>query len=275
MTKLRIGTRTSPLATIQTQMVVDALQVPVQIVPIISKGDQIQDRSLASIGGKGLFISAFEQALLNDQIDMAVHSGKDMPSQIRDGFAVPAVLARANPADLLISKTKIQPGAIIGTSSPRRAQLYTRIDPTCQIKTIRGNVETRLRKLEEGDYDGLILAQAGLDRLHIDLSSYVVQALDILPATAQGIIAIETKAGFTLPKDIDDKKTHVLFDTERKLMALMHADCHDAASAYAQWIDDQTLQIQAFYQDSPILTRQTKLDQVDACMQEMAGILYG
>lgn len=112
-------------------MVVDALQIPVQIVPIVSKGDQIQDRCLASIGGKGLFVSVFEQAIQKDQIDIAVHSGKDMPSQITDGFYVPAVLARANPADLLISKTKIWPGATIDTSSPRRAQLYTRIDPTC------------------------------------------------------------------------------------------------------------------------------------------------
>lgn len=256
-------------------MVVDALQIPVQIVPIVSKGDQIQDRCLASIGGKGLFVSVFEQAIQKDQIDIAVHSGKDMPSQITDGFYVPAVFARANPADLLISKTKIWPGATIDTSSPRRAQLYTRIDPTCQIKMIRGNVETRLRKLEEGDYDGIILAQAGLERLHIDLHAYVVQVLDILPATAQGIIAIETKTGFILPKNIDDKKTHILFDTGRQLMALMHADCHDAASAHAQWIDDDTLQIQAFYQDSPIFMCQTKLDQIDACIQEMAGALYG
>lgn len=275
MTKLRIGTRTSKLARIQTQMVVDALQMPVEIVPIISKGDQIQDRSLANSGGKGLFVSVFEQALQNDQIDIAVHSGKDMPSQITEGFYVPAVLKRANPADLLLSKTPIQPGAIIGTSSPRRANLYKRIDPTCQIKLLRGNVETRLHKLEDGFYDGIILAKAGLDRLQIDVSSYVVQTLDILPATAQGIIALEASNGFRLSKDIDDQKTHILFDVERKLMAKMHADCHDAASVYAQWIDTNTLCIQAFYQDSDILTRYTDMDHVDDCIQEMAGILYG
>lgn len=283
--RLRIGTRGSQLALKQTDMVVAALlkkdpSLDIEIKIIRSTGDRITDRPLASIGGKGLFVQEFEQALKQDTIDCAVHSGKDLPSVLDDGFCIPAVLPRADARDVLISRSPIQNynAICIGTASPRRTVLAKRMFAGCEIKLLRGNVQTRLEALHKG-YDAILLAKAGLDRLHIDVSGYVVKVCDphvLIPASCQGIIAIESKVnarGNDLLATINDENTHCVFDWERNLMAAIHADCHDAAAVHIEMGDP--MHIWAFYQNSRIVHRQANRETMDAVIQEMAGDLLG
>ena len=171
---IRIGTRTSKLAMIQTELVKQKIQEhfpkeKIEIVPIITKGDVILHQPLASFGGKGVFTQEIEQQLLDKTIDIAVHSAKDVPMQLADGLCIGAVLAREDCRDVLVTRTGISAkdlpaGSVIGTSSLRRELQIKAMNPFVEIRMLRGNVPTRLQKLKDGQYDGIILAAAGLKR---------------------------------------------------------------------------------------------------------------
>jgi len=201
---LRIATRKSQLALWQAEHVATLLRgahagLQVELVPISTKGDRIQDRSLAAIGGKGLFIKELETALEEHRADIAVHSMKDVPSDVPDGFVIAAVLPRADPRDALITPkaerlADLPRAARVGTSSLRRQAQLLAVRPDLRIEALRGNVDTRLRRLDDGELDAIILACAGLIRLGWE--SRITARLDAgicLPAVAQGIIGIECR----------------------------------------------------------------------------------
>lgn len=174
---LRIGTRKSRLAMVQTEIVREEILahfpfLEIEIVPMSTKGDQILDRSLTSFGGKGVFTKELEEALLKGEIDMAVHSAKDMPMEFPKGLALGAVLSREDASDVLVTTDgtpvkEMAPGSIIGTSSLRRQIQIRQMNPQVQVKLLRGNVQTRIEKLKNGQYNGILLAAAGLNRLGI------------------------------------------------------------------------------------------------------------
>ena len=212
---IRIGTRKSALALIQTQLVADELRqvcpgIQVEIVTKDTLGDRILDKPLQEFGGKGVFVSEFEQAIQEGVIDLAVHSAKDLPMELAQGLTIAAVSGREDPRDVLVTMRghRIRPESVvhIGTSSPRRqlqAQLMCKTlwpeAAGAECSTLRGNVHTRLRKLEEENFDGIILAAAGLKRLGLleqDTYEYTFLAPEeFIPAGGQGLMAVEAKAG--------------------------------------------------------------------------------
>ncbi len=246
---LRIATRKSQLALWQTQYVADQLtahhpELDLEFIEINTRGDQIQDHPLRDVGGKALFVKGLEQALLRDQADIAVHSMKDVPSQIDATLSLPAICKRGNPFDALVSNQytsidALPQGAVIGSSSPRRqAQLRAyRADLT--LINLRGNVNTRLAKLDAREFDAIILACAGLERL--GLTHRITQQLPptiCLPASSQGAIGIETLASrkdlHTLLQPLNDLKTHQCIDIERTICAQLDGDCHSPIAVYCE-----------------------------------------
>lgn len=224
---LKLGTRGSPLALTQARMVREALaeahglpREAIEIVTIRTSGDRIQDRPLADAGGKGLFTKEIEEALLARDIDLAVHSSKDMPTVLPRGLVLTAFMQREDPRDVFISRkakslADLPHGATVGTASLRRQAMVKRARPDLAVVPLRGNVETRLRRLDEGVADATLLALAGLKRLGLtDAATAVLSTDDFLPAVGQGAIGIETRA--------DDAKTREL------LAAINHADTASA-----------------------------------------------
>jgi len=248
MAVLRIATRKSPLALWQTEHVAARLRdahpgLEVALVPLSTRGDEVLDRSLAAIGGKGLFLKELELAMERGEADCAVHSLKDVPMELEPGFAIAAILARADPADGFISPRfasldALPDGAVVGTSSLRRQAQLRAVRPDLQLRDLRGNVNTRLAKLDAGEYDAIVLACAGLQRLGLDARIRARLAPpDWLPAPAQGAIAVECRDG--------DADTHALFavlahaatrtcvTAERAMNRALHGSCHVPVAAYA------------------------------------------
>ncbi len=205
MNMLRIATRKSPLALWQSEHVAARLRqahpgLSVELVPMSTRGDEVLDRSLAAIGGKGLFLKELELAMLRGEADCAVHSLKDVPMELDAPFALPAILERADPADAFVSNRHatldaLPHGAVVGTSSLRRQAQLRALRPDLQARDLRGNVNTRLAKLDAGDYDAIILACAGLERL--ELGARIrdrLRAPQWLPAPAQAAVAVECRA---------------------------------------------------------------------------------
>mgnify|MGYP000974751817 FL=1 len=258
MDRLRIATRKSPLALWQSEHVAAALRarhpgLEVELIPLSTRGDEVLDRSLAAIGGKGLFLKELEIAMQAGEADCAVHSLKDVPMTLEPGFAMPAILARADHADGFISNAfdsidALPLGARVGTSSLRRqAQLRAR-RPDLQLVDLRGNVNTRLAKLDAGDYDAIVLACAGLQRL--GLESRIRARLDApgwLPAPAQGAIAIECRDDapllHALLAALDDAPTRRCVEAERAMNRALHGSCHVPVAAYA-WLDGDRLRLE-------------------------------
>jgi hydroxymethylbilane synthase len=245
---LRIATRKSPLALWQAEHVAALLRaahpgVAVELVPITTKGDRIQDRSLAAIGGKGLFIKELEVALEEGTADFAVHSMKDVPGELPAGFVIGAVLPRADPHDALIatrypSLDELPRGARVGTSSLRRQAQLLAARPDLRIEALRGNVDTRLRRLDEGQLDAIVLACAGLVRLGWD--SRITARLDpkvSLPAVAQGIIGIECRAhdpeSRLRLKTLEHAPTRAVMDAERAFSGRLGGSCQSPIAAHA------------------------------------------
>jgi len=259
MDRLRIATRKSPLALWQTEHVAARLReahpgLDVALVPMSTRGDEVLDRSLAAIGGKGLFLKELELAMQRGEADCAVHSLKDVPMELEPGFALPAILARADPADAFVSNRfdaldALPEGARVGTSSLRRqAQLRAR-RPDLQLLDLRGNVNTRLAKLDAGDYDAIVLACAGLQRLGLD--GRIRARLDApgwLPAPAQGAIAIESRDGDdglrALLSVLDDAPTRRCVAAERAMNLALHGSCHVPVAAFACERADGSLYLQ-------------------------------
>ena len=246
---LRIGTRGSPLALAQAHMAAAALrrahgwsEDAVEIVPITTSGDVIQDRPLAEVGGKALWTKELDRCLLDGRTDLSVHSMKDVETLRPDSLVVAAMLARADPRDRLVGASSLDAlpdGARLGTSSPRRkAQLLAR-RPRLAIVTMRGNVQTRLRKLEAGEADATLLAAAGLDR--IGLNDVGTPLDDMLPAPAQGAVGLEVRADDAhvraLVAALDHGPTSACVAAERAFLAAIGGDCRSAVAANAQWRD--------------------------------------
>jgi hydroxymethylbilane synthase len=241
---LRIGTRGSPLALVQARLVADALRAAhgwgeeaIEIVPITTSGDMIQDRPLAEVGGKALWTKELDACLIDGRTDMSVHSMKDVETIRPAGLGIAAVLPRADTSDRLIgadSLAALPAGARVGTSSPRRtAQLLAR-RPDLRPVPIRGNIQTRLAKVERGEVDATILAAAGLARMGIEAGV----ALDWLPAPAQGAIGVDivwAREDIRLLVDaIDHRPSHGSVRAERLFLEALGGDCRSAVAARAQ-----------------------------------------
>ncbi|MEO5963547.1 MAG: hydroxymethylbilane synthase [Thermomonas sp.] len=248
MTTLRIATRKSPLALWQSEHVAERLRVAhpgidVVLVPMSTRGDEVLDRSLAAIGGKGLFLKELEVAMQRFDADCAVHSLKDVPMELEPGFALPAILARADHADAFISNhfegiDDLPQGARVGTSSLRRQSQLRARRPDLRLLDLRGNVNTRLAKLDAGDYDAIVLACAGLQRLGFDARIRArLDAPDWLPAPAQGAITIECRTDDVviarLCAALDDPATRTCVEAERAMNRALHGSCHVPVAGYA------------------------------------------
>ena len=248
MKTFRLATRQSALALWQTEHVAARLRaahagLTVELVPMTTRGDRIIDRPLSEIGGKGLFLKELEVAMLEGRADAAVHSLKDVPMNLDGPFVLAAILERGDPFDAFVSARHthidvLPPGAIVGTSSLRRqAQLRAR-RKDLQAVDLRGNVNTRLAKMEAGEYDAIILACAGLERL--GLSRYIRHRLDApgwLPAVAQGAIAVETReddpVSASLLAALDHAPTRTCVEAERAMNRRLHGSCTVPIAAYA------------------------------------------
>jgi hydroxymethylbilane synthase len=249
MRRLTIATRASPLALWQAEHVQKLLQdahpqLSVELLRLTTRGDQVLDRSLAKIGGKGLFVKELEAALADGRADLAVHSFKDVPMHLEPTFQIGAVLEREDPRDCLVcsrsgSLDELPPGARVGTSSLRR-ELAVRIHyPALQVAAVRGNVGTRLAKLDRGDFDALIMAAAGLKRLGLaNRIRGILPTAQFLPAPAQGALAIEIRAGdaeiAALIKHLDHAATRAATSAERMVSRALGGSCQVPLAAYAE-----------------------------------------
>lgn len=245
---LRIGTRSSPLALAQAEMTRATLLAahgwPVEavaLVPMLSSGDKVQDRPLAEIGGKALWTKELERALIDDEIDIAVHSMKDVETVRADIFTIAAMLPRADVRDRLIGADSIAAlphGARVGTSSPRRAAQLKALRPDLVTETIRGNVATRLAKLANGEFDATLLAAAGLDRLGMRDIGLAIEAEEMLPAASQGAIGIDCLAArkdiIALLSGINDAATFACVMAERAFLEALGGTCHSPVAAQAR-----------------------------------------
>lgn len=251
MRKIRIGTRDSRLALIQTQMVADCItkydpSLIVEIVPMKTTGDIILDKTLDKIGGKGLFVKELDRALLENEVDITVHSFKDMPMEIDERIPIVATGKREDPCDVLVlPKGKELDGKLpLGSSSARRNIQLRRLFPTFDIKSIRGNVLTRLEKLDRGEYSALILAAAGLKRLKLeDRISGTFSTEQIIPANCQGVLAVQGRADF--PKEIlkvfHDEDSFITSSCERAFVKELNGGCSAPIAAYARIDGDQLI----------------------------------
>jgi hydroxymethylbilane synthase len=254
---MTVGTRGSALALKQTQWFVDALKkihpgLRVKVQTIVTSGDKIQDRFLASAGGKGLFVKELEAALMEGEIDFAVHSCKDLPAVIPEALFIGCVPAREAPWDVLVTRTgsslaELKIGAVVGTSSLRRRSQIQQQRPDLKFALLRGNIDTRVRKLKEGVFDAIVLAQAGMVRLQLDMAGAV--ELSIVPAPGQGALAVEMRK--------DDEQTRKLLQplhhgetatavaVERHVMKKLGGDCNRPMGALCR-IDGAALVAEAF-----------------------------
>jgi hydroxymethylbilane synthase len=267
-TRLRIATRKSQLALWQAEHVAALLRaahpgIEIELVPLVTQGDRIQDRSLAAIGGKGLFIKELEVAIEELRADIAVHSMKDVPAELPRGLTIAAVLKRADPRDALVTVSGIKRledlprGAVVGTSSLRRQAQVRALRPDLRIEALRGNVDTRLRKLDTGAgggvtadplagtrMDAIVLASAGLIRLGLESRITARLEPDIcLPAVTQGVIGIECRqsdaAALKILQALEDAPTRLRMDAERAFAARLGGSCQSPIAAYAELDDNE------------------------------------
>ncbi|MBO0845757.1 MAG: hydroxymethylbilane synthase [Nocardioides sp.] len=236
-TTIRLGTRASALATIQSEWVADRLRAAlgrgVELVEITTEGDTSR-QPLAQLGGTGVFVSALRQALLDGRIDVAVHSLKDLPTDPAAGIALAAIPQREDPRDVVVARdgltlAELPVGSTVGTGSPRRAAQLLALGLGLEISDIRGNVDTRIRKVRDGAYDAIVLARAGLARLgRLDEATEVLDPLQMLPAPGQGALAVETREVDDLTDDVavlDDPRTRAAVTAERAVLATLEGGC--------------------------------------------------
>jgi len=240
--QIRIGTRASKLAMIQANIVASNLCCPYEIIPITTSGDKELSKPLYDIGGKALFVKELEEALLEDRVDIAVHSLKDVPGILPNGLTISAMIKRADPRDALVSKLSnniigLPLNAVVGTSSPRRIAYLKHIRPDLHIVNLRGNVDSRVSKIISGELDATILAYAGLKRLDIASSELCtpIDVSEVIPAIGQGVIAIETLIGKEhLVTKLNHKMTFNLMQAERAFLENIGADCRTPAAAFSR-----------------------------------------
>ena len=224
----------------------------VELVPIVTEGDRRLDGSLAAIGGKGLFIKELEHALIENRADIAVHSMKDVPAVPPEGFVFPSVTQREDPRDAIVGARleALADGARVGTSSLRRQAQLLAVRPDLDIVPVRGNVQTRLGKVESGDVDAVVLATAGLRRLGLDRHiTEILPAARMLPAAGQGVVAIECRADredlVELLGKINDAESYLRADLERAVIRGLGADCRAPVGAYVSRIRDESIRLRA------------------------------
>ena len=241
---LRLGTRGSPLALAQSRQFADQLAgrhgVPVELEIIRTRGDQVQDRPLAEVGGKGLFTAELEEALRSGRIDFAVHSLKDLPTEDPEGLCVGAIPARADPRDTLVGAAldALPAGAVVGTGSLRRHAQLAALRPDLDIRGIRGNVDTRLHKRDSGGYDAVVLAMAGLTRLGISRPDIYPLSPDVMvPAVGQGALAVQCRSADErvqrLLSALDDAATRRCVEAERAFLVTFGGGCNVPVACHA------------------------------------------
>ena len=256
MTALRLGTRRSALATAQSQQVADEITArtgrTVELVPVTTFGDTSRE-ALAQIGGTGVFVSALRDALLAGEVDLAVHSLKDLPTADAEGITLAAVPPRQDPRDVLVARDgltlgELPAGATVGTGSPRRAAQLRALGYGLEVVPVRGNVDTRLRLVADGAVDAVVLARAGLARLgRLEAATEVIDPLQMLPAPGQGALAIECRSphdpGSTEIADLlhvlDDAATRHVVTAERTLLAVLEAGCSAPVGALGEAADGE------------------------------------
>jgi hydroxymethylbilane synthase len=261
---LRIGTRGSSLARRQVELVTQALcqndaSVRVETVVVSTEGDRRSDVSLEEMGGQGVFVKEIEARLLRDEFDLAVHSLKDMPAEMPQGLTIAAVLPRADARDALAARDGLDlaglpAGARIGTDSSRRAMQLLAMRPDVEVASIRGNVDTRLRKVEAGEYDGVVLAMAGLERLGLlECATQVFTIRELVPAVGQGVLALQCRAGDSHLVEylgaIDDAETRFAMTAERAFLRTLEAGCRFPVGAHAT-VNGENMRLDALLADS-------------------------
>lgn len=241
---IRIGSRESRLAVIQAEIVKQAIEqnhpdMEVDIVTMKTSGDRILDKALYEVGGKGLFVKELDHALRNGEVDIAVHSMKDMPMETPDDLPIVACTKREDPRDVLIYKPgthELPDNPVIGTSSKRRILQAQRLYEGCICRNLRGNVQTRMQKLENGEYDGIILAAAGIRRLGIDLPGRrIFSVKEMLPAAGQGIMAVQGRAGedYSWLNEVRDRESELAVKAERSFVRALGGSCSSPIGAFA------------------------------------------
>jgi hydroxymethylbilane synthase len=243
---LRVGTRASALARTQTDTVAAALGVPVEIVPIVTAGDR-SAAAVTQLGGTGVFVTALRSALLGGEIDVAVHSYKDLPTAAADGITIAAIPRREDARDALVARDgltlgELPPGSRVGTGSPRRAAQLNALGLGIEVVPLRGNVDTRLRRVSDGELDAVVLAYAGLRRLgRADEVTEILDPIQVLPAPAQGALAIECRtsdeAAIDMVSVLDHIDTRTAVTAERALLAALEAGCSAPVGALAEIAD--------------------------------------
>jgi uroporphyrinogen III methyltransferase/synthase len=272
---LKIGTRKSKLALIQTDIVKNKLleifpELKIEIVKMETQGDLQLERSLSSFGGKGVFTKELEEALLTGKIDLAVHSAKDLPMEFPKGLDMVAVLNREDERDVIVTcdgtKLKDLPdGAVLGTSSLRRELQAKQMNPHITVKTLRGNVQTRLSKLKNREYDAIVMAAAGMKRAGLDQDADIFMEYmdpdEFLPAAGQGILCVEGRAGDLkeLTEAIHEKQAEIILTAERSFLKKIQCGCNAPAAVHTT-SDGTALTVRAMYAkdgNNPVYTEVT------------------
>lgn len=259
--RIRIGSRESRLAVAQAEIVKNMItdvypETEVSIITMKTTGDRILDRSLDQVGGKGLFVKELDQALRKGEIDLSVHSLKDMPMEIPEDLPVLAFTKREDPRDVLLyrSGTALLPeNGLIGTSSKRRMIQLQKLYPSCRFQGIRGNVQTRMKKLETEGLDATVLAAAGLARLHMsDLPGRYFSTEEVIPAAGQGILAVQGRAGEyeELCAVLNDENAEIMAQAERAFVKQLDGGCSSPVAAYAQVTGEKVLLRGLYYRES-------------------------
>lgn len=286
---MKAGTRESRLAMRQTEMFKEYMadmvpDVDVEIVGITSAGDKDLCTPLKDMGGQGVFVRELDEALLAGKVDVTVNSLKDVPTAMGDDLVIGAVLPRNDVRDAMIpvSVDELSCGAIVGTSSPRRVMQLRTLDPKLRIKDLRGNVDTRMERLNNGEYTAIVMAMAGMERLNMDVGAHPIPKEKMVPAAAQGAIGIECRADdkdtLAILSEIDDEKTHIEVAAERDILRIMKAGCTSPIGINAE-VKGKRMRILAVsfdYTVKPVRVDETfALSEVDERVESIAKRLMG
>ena len=257
--KIRVGSRESKLAVVQSEMVIEKIKkacpdAEIELITMKTTGDIILDRTLDKVGGKGLFVKELEKALLENRVDLVVHSFKDVPMLVNEELPIIGVMKRHDPRDVMVfrkNENGIDRTKPIGCSSFRRTLQLKKLYPDVPVKSVRGNVLTRLEKLDSGEYGSIVLAKAGLERLSLeDRIGRVFEAEEILPAACQGVLAIQSRKDFNVDflNTICDEETFMLSKTERAFVRTLDGGCSSPVAAYAT-MEGEKISLRGLYYD--------------------------
>lgn len=288
---IRVGSRESKLAVIQSEMVIQAIRacdpsIQIELVTMKTTGDKILDRTLDKVGGKGLFVKELDRALLAGEVDLTVHSMKDLPAQLHPDLPLAAVSSRETPYDVLVLPkdcTAWDQTKPVGCASARRTVQIQALYPNITVKPVRGNIQTRLRKLDSGEYGALILAQAGLHRLGLDNRIYrVFSPEELIPSACQGVLAVQTRKDFDTAclAGFHDADAWDCALAERAFIRTLDGGCSSPVAAFAQLLDADTMRLTGLYvsEDRTYSERKSVIcprTQAEACAAQLAREMKG